>query len=1248
MRRFALAARLLATTIILQAGGSDGGQTPPPPVAGFESDEGHVFINVNTDATATIDSGHAHSGTSSLRIDHDLPRRSSGYEILFRDVHPGHLPPEPWGLEVYARASTPQELSFLFRLEEESGELWDASVTFTTSEETIGQWRRVVVPFAWLHLITWERRDGILDLDKLRSITLTVRPSGGAAQEGALWLDSFRFIDARNDVSAAGDATEGFVPLDLTNVFDSDAIAWRSNPTDGDFHTGAWEPRTLPAEHFPQEAQAALAGIPFLMPPYGDGLNNHIRSNGQYLAGFPREGYTAAYFLGSGKFGDQTGDVLLEYTDGTTSAAALQISDWSMRPQFEETVGLLLPYAYFRNEIDRAREPRLFIQSVAVDPGRELASIRVPVNDFLKIFGITLSTAEEPPAIGMMADAPIGELDPRYHMPPREELDFTGPAEEVGVLGGYLRRRMGGHVLEIPTHNGFLTHTADARELPLSRLHWHRYQNRGQGYTLGGVHVPSEAESPARVEMDHGTSLIYTTRILRSGGDGAVEETFTARHSRAWPAAFHHIEGPEFQWYDDHRGNNLHATIPTANGTETFDIAPGAELPIPAEPWILFWNSVPANLHRESNTEDVRSFGTPMLLVPERMPDSIIGAPGPYGSLGLTFRHGGAAGHFAAMPLQGILTVDGAETLEWAAEGVPEPVIEQARTWAARLQLFPAASERDATVDEEAGTVTISETFEWIEMDSQWDIEPLPFAPIPPVVLLARANGYDAVLPGGIVDGHVSTFYGPLFGVEGDTTSYTIPLSPYTSSMVTLGNTTGVPLLEEARSELAGITEVTAGDVADFHSVSDISADVANLRYQAPLRLLLGEAPLRREYSNRVVRNALQPYNLKLEKEPLSNQFFLMDDRFWAKDEAYDKEWSVGFILQGLWSNAYYNNDWDYIAENWNEISGLYRYYRVIFDWATNSTFTMTTGSGANSDGIRIAFDGMLAYARMAGALGMDEARHDALVRSARQQLSLFASWHSKRWAADHDYLISRYNHVREEETEMLFSPDHLWSEFLTTNAAFPETDFFQTTHALYLFNLAHLMFLMDYGIHEARLREWLFERVPELHPEWCDGNARPAWGGRYYGDSSVMTLLVARAILFPGSLAENWECLRSSIDGTAVLDQWYGPRGVVPMVLAGMITGRAPLVIVPVLSYATEANTFDAESGVQRILLTATDSGEAALRIRTRGYTPVSVSVEGETIAFTADAGSGELVVPLAADAGESREIIVHYEGVE
>jgi hypothetical protein len=1189
------------------------------------------------DDDSKLDESVAHSGSRSLRVDYDFARRRNSVNMGPFAVYTASIPDDAWGLEFHVRSEEAATLRLLLRLEEYSLEVWDADLPLIIDKESAGQWQRVRIPLAWFRLITWERRDGRLNLADLASLRINVRGGTNDPQAGTLWVDSVQLVDAVHIVPPTTVNEDGYLPIDLDGAFDTDAIAWRTLPTDGDFHTGEWEPRTLPAENFPEEAIADFGGVPFRTPPKRDGANNHFRSNGQVIRGFQPGKFTVAYVLASGKFGDQIGDAALQYSDGTEQKVALRISDWSMTPQFSESIGLLLPYAYHRSQLDRYREPRLFVQSLRVDPERELIGIRLPTNDYLKVFGITLTNRDDFPKVGEFSDHPLAVLDPRLEMADKATIDFTQPVKPVGVLGGYVVRRSGSYGLDIPTHNGFLTFTADARHLPQGLLVWHNFQNRQ--FRLGGVEVPSETSVIGEVEFLDQVTLRYHGQTSVDGQQHPV----SMHVSRAWPGAMYDVDASTFSWIDSPERTQLYALFPTTDDEQIVPLRRDTILPEMSEPWILLFHRVPEDMQP---THETRDFASPILVVLERKPQSMTPRSAtPPLSAGIDFQFEGAAGKVSAMPLFGIRRIEAGETRQWADDGVPADTIEAARVWSRRLQRFPVALSQEYLVDEDAGTVTIRDSFKWMTMQSEWGVSAEVFTPLSPTVMLAADNGYGMLLPADLIRTSVSTFYGPLAGRKASGITYTIPIADHVSSMLTLTRATGHPLLEEARAQLTRrIDESIPDDLDGFTSISDISQDVAQLRLISPSRLQIGDDPQRVAYARAVVENAFKDYNLKLEKEPQTGQYYLMDDRFWAKDALYDKEWSIGFILQGLWSHAYYDNDWGFIADHWNDIRGLYRYYQLHFDWATNSTFTMTTGSGANSDGMRIAYDGMLAMARMAGSIDDDATREDAVVRSARQRLSLYASWFGAQWAADHDYVMARNRHVRPEEAELRFSPDHLWSEFFTNNTSHT-TDFFQTNHAFFAFNLAHLTFLHDVGLDESRLRSWIFETIPQLHPNWCDGNARVPGGGRYYGDAHAMSLLIARAILFEGTLEDAFDCLRQATDGTAVMEEWYAPTGLIPMMLSATITGSAPRVIVPVQRFAIIESTYDVQAGLQRVVLERTRGGNDILRIRSIADMPTRVTVNGQDIVAPYDGKLRYSDIPL--DAGIEGRIVIEVQHV-
>lgn len=1184
-------------------------------------------------------SDRALSGDNALRIEYGLPSRKAILESQI-NVSAGerHTEEEPWGLKISHAVDGDKPLRCEVTLVESSNERWTTDLLLTNGSDNRGQWQETVIPLPWFKLVTWERRNGILEVGDTSRIILRLSSTSDATS-GTLSIDSFQFVDSSHVISLKDSAP--FALVDLSSVYDTDSIAGLNDPRDGDFNTGEWEPRTFPAELMPKAEVVTLSGIPFLPPPTARGEKNTIRSNRQTLHGFDDRQFSAAYFLAASKFGDQSGDVTIHYTDGSTSTVALYVSDWSMEPMHEEAVAIKLPYAYHLDKRDRARTPRLFVQSIMIDSKKKLARIELPQNDFLRVFAITLTESDPPQPVGALEARSRVERDPRYALATRmESIDFSEPVVPVGVFGGAVVARSGSHSIDIPTLNGFLCFVVEGRHLPRSLLGWHNFQNRSAPFPLGGIQTDMEPVGPASLDLLDSTSLRHSIELV----DGNKTATMAMYASRAWPAAFYDMEFPECYWYDADEGGELWTSYIRDGKQYSEPVQPGTELPTPDEPWILLWHRIEDGIETAEAPGNRRDFAAPMLLVLEKKPARInaTDAPGRRGTR-LHFQTEAQNQRISVMPLYGIRRVDAAETRSWAANGIPDPVVVECRAWAARLQRFPIKLQETQHVDESTWSVTLSESFEWLQMKSDWEMEPVEVMPYPPAVILASDNGYPVEFQLEPQRTSLSTLYGPFTFSPGRSTTYTLPLSPYTRLMPVFGDVDGHPLSPAIKERLLEIADrALPEDLSTHPYISDIAWDLAMLRLHAPLHLIVGPNQRRTDYGHGVVRNALKDQNLKIEKEPVTSQYFLMDDRFWARNAAYDKEWCIGFMLQGLWSEAYYLDDFEFIAANWQKVQGLYRYYQIFFDWPTGSTWTMTTGIGANSDGIRIAYEGMLATARMARAVGDEALWNDAIVRTARQGASLYASWFASPWAAENGYAMKAGRHVRYSEIDARFSPDHIWSEYFTNNASH-RGDFFQATHALFAFNAAHLMFLHDTGLAERFVRPWTFEHMPELHPHWCDGNVRGP-NGHFYGDGSAMCHLIARALLFSAPVEESLACLDKATIDTEVMKQWYTPIGLAPIALASMVTAIAPIVQAPVGDTRVLSNRYSASTRTQNVVLRGTRNAESLIRIRFWQSKPVSVSVNGEAVDWSLDAALSYATIPLSVVADTELSIEVQY----
>ena len=1171
------------------------------------------------------------------RIDLDLPPKATSRPIGPFQVPVSTPPDAPWGFEIWLKTNAVFPLSVKMDAVEKDGEPW-VYESFPFKHLRPDSWNRLVIPFVWFGPLTWARVDGRLDRANLRSLTLRFRNADAKAPgKGSIWIGSLRLLDARKPVGCT--PQDGFMLMDLRQAYDSDGVAFAANPLDGDFDTGEWEHRALPAESFPKGPVATYLGVPFRMPDVADGQDNHIRCNGQMLELEQEARYSALYFLCTGKFGPQVGDVTLIYADGTRQKVLLHVSDWTNGPLYGDQIAIEFPRTYRDKEIEQRRS-KLYLQSVRVDRARTLRAVELPQNDYLKVFAASLCSIEEPPRAGTLESRPLDEALPRYSMKTLDELHFDEPAKSAGVFGGYLRREPHRMKLEEPTLNGFLTVAGEAEGLvyiqPVHRLIWQAFREDGSPLELGSLLARSQVQLGNERLGTLQTDLLDWTCIRQSCVlTGKTEPLLTVYGSRAWPAVLYETPLMTFCWHDPAINAGTRLTFETEQGCVDHAVNAGATFAAPAAPWILLW--------RAEGFE--KGFDVPLLLTLEHKPIKIEVAPGKDKGLDLVFEFSREAGRLSVMPLFGIRRIPSEETRAWAAHGLPENVAALCRTWASRLQCYPIAVDEKAEIDEDKETVTIRNKFSYQRFESEWNYPSSTVSLVPPVVALARDNGYDVEILSAATREDCDTFWGPMLLTDSDTTSYRIRLPRCVSHMLVPGRTTGAPLPQTIEDELRKlISEDVSPSARGSRVTPDTCGDLAELRALAPSRLVVGEAVDCKAYCRAVVEDTMRDGNLKVDKEPLTGQYYLMDDRFWAKDTSFDKEWAIGFMLQGLWNYAYYFDDAAFLSERWDHIRGLYRYYQIVFDWATCSTFTMAEGVGANSDGVRIAWEGMLAMARMARLVDDEKTYEEACVRCAKQMLSLYASWFGPQWAAGHDYVTSANRRAPRDKAELRFAPDNTWLETRTCNVSHCE-DFFQVTHAFYTFNLAHLLHLHDSGLDELRLRDWFYVRIPELHPQWWDGNAWCKGSERYYGSDHAMAHLIARALLFREDTGRLYDWYRGCMGDTRASREWYKPNRWAPSVLTAFATASAPMVVAPVSMFSVSRNEFAATEGIQHLILVGKRQGNDRVFIRCWKIPVQSVQVNGKSQSIAYDPRTDYLTIGIEAVPGQSTDICVQYE---
>ena len=182
-----------------------------------------------------------------------------------------------------------------------------------------------------------------------------------------------------------------FVGLELSAAFNNDAFSSASAPAGNfDNHSGELG-ATYPTDRSPTgNERFVFEDIPYLFPPTEAEANN-VAATGQRLS-VPPGTYTTLHLLGSSEQGNYEAPLTLRYADGDEEVS-LSLSDWCQLPRYGEAVAL--DYAQRRSASGAVESLncRIFAQTVALEPGRELLGVSLPDRETMHVFSLTLKRA---------------------------------------------------------------------------------------------------------------------------------------------------------------------------------------------------------------------------------------------------------------------------------------------------------------------------------------------------------------------------------------------------------------------------------------------------------------------------------------------------------------------------------------------------------------------------------------------------------------------------------------------------------------------------------------------------------------------------------------------------------------------------------------------------------------------------------------------------------------------------------------
>ena len=550
----------------------------------------------------------------------------------------------------------------------------------------------------------------------------------------------------------------------------------------------------------------------------------------------------------------------------------------------------------------------------------------------------------------------------------REEWSEGLSGTSIGRFGG-LRDDL------IPYNNGYLTANATATRLYLA--------DGDRPVELGWYHLPRDFRQETRASW---VSMQY-----RFGtADGRPHSTVT--RSLLFPGFHHAIHTGRFEYYWRITGYGpTQLVMPLSEGVQVgrapagYDAARDGQL---ASPWVVF-----------SFAGSSMPFDYPMMFAFDRRPVRIELWTQEY----LKIQFDQADATVVQIHPFGVAKLDKELNGKWSEHFPPEDKARMDR-WAAAALAYPSGCREQFCIDEDRGALKIRNEFEYEESHSDWDIQPLYLAPIPP--MLASARRYlgegEVAVAGEILPELCPTYAGWYEAAAGKSIEYEVPLSRFRNHTLAPVRVENHPLAEELTGKLTEY--LTAGEYLTFGGDRDYQ-ETCSLDSLHDLRILawslwsIDEG--KRLQALDLLTRGLQglPTDDFLEfRTPCTGTVWARHRSFFDYRGVvdYDCEWYNGMNLAGLWCYCYFTRSeeaLDLVRKRWPLVRKLFAYYQAFSDWAIQTVWTSARGELVWLDGVNYAHEGVLAFAALARRIGaLEDARWGEYL-AARYELFIRTCW---------------------------------------------------------------------------------------------------------------------------------------------------------------------------------------------------------------------------------------------------------------
>ncbi len=183
----------------------------------------------------------------------------------------------------------------------------------------------------------------------------------------------------------------------LAQAFNNAGTSDNSNPTAGNFDGAgySYSAQALAAVGLTPGAVVTHDGVSFTWPAAASGQPNNIAAGGQTIM-YSGAGDTLG-FLGAGTFGTQGGTGTITYTDGSTQSFNLSFADWyaNAPASGDELLATTANWNRPSGSTMGDHQVSVYYTSVALNPGKALASITLPNNGKLHIFAMGVDSLQQ-------------------------------------------------------------------------------------------------------------------------------------------------------------------------------------------------------------------------------------------------------------------------------------------------------------------------------------------------------------------------------------------------------------------------------------------------------------------------------------------------------------------------------------------------------------------------------------------------------------------------------------------------------------------------------------------------------------------------------------------------------------------------------------------------------------------------------------------------------------------------------------